>query len=205
MSATTDYAHTRTAETNRARKADALAATARRLGYMPWELRVIGGGVEEVAHRDDVRREAGIASASVETWQAAITRLTTLAAEACGPVPALCPRCTFPVRWVNTEGGQRIALDPFPHPFGSVRPPDPDDPAPRPGMPGGLAHVNAGGEPRPDDVALYRQHVTSCPSGRRPGGPRCTACHQPMNAIVAAAEPHVTHPSCDTTYPESTR
>lgn len=191
---TIDYAHTKRADANRDRKAIALAAEARRLGYMPFELRTIGGTPGDAERREIVRKSLGLDRApSVETWTQALVKLETLAFEVPGIV--MCPDCDWPVHQVTTEGGKRLLLDPFPRDDGSVQPlRKPDGTV--------LARVYAGGDPsRPLDEPIYRQHSRSCPNSpasRRVHLPRCTVCNNPLYGPLVAKDPtYTTHPNCD--------
>lgn len=186
-----DFAHTAGAERNRKRKAGALAAAAASLGLQPYELRVVGGTAVEAEHRTRVRRAAGVTrDASVETWQTAIGLLIARTATMPGAHP--CPRCDYTVLEVITEAGNRLAIDPLPHPAGTVWPVTTPH--------GQRARVLAGHDPKPDDEPLYRQHATTCPEQpkRSRAAPRCLECTQPLDAVVAYRDPtYTTHPHCD--------
>ena len=191
-----DYAHTREAERRRSFKAMRIAQAARRLGLMPFELRTIGATEPDIARWGRVRREVGLdRPASVETRNAALILLEQYALAV--PGISLCPDCDWPVLEVVTEiGKQRIRIDPFPHPDGTVLPVQADD-----GM-NMLARIFAGGGPsRPLEEPLYRQHSRSCPEsahGRRVRAPKCTVCGNPLDAALAAKDPtYTSHPSCD--------
>ena len=192
MSAGTDHAHTPRAETNRQRKAHALAGAARHLGMQPYELTVVGGTLAHSENRARVRRLAGLdRDPSVETWQTAIGHLLGLTGSM--PGAAQCTACGFYVLHVLTMSGRRLAIDPFPHPTGTVWPEDTAK--------GQVARILAGHDVRPDDVQLWRQHATSCPASptvRRSQAPRCQVCSQPMDGVLAARDAsYTTHPSCD--------
>lgn len=193
MSTAPDYAHTRNAENHRQRKAHALAMAARALGMQPYELQVIGGTAEHASNRLRARRRAHLdRDPSVETWQLTIGQLEGLAHSAPGSI-AGCPDCGWWVRIVTTMGGRRLAVDPFPHPLGTV--------LIETTKAGEAARILAGHEPRPDDVGMYRQHVTSCPQSpavARRHAPRCSVCGKPLNAALAATDPtYTSHPCCD--------
>ncbi|GAA4627300.1 hypothetical protein [Cellulomonas oligotrophica] len=81
-----DWAHTQRAEHDRTLKAKALAVAARELGVPAAGLVVGGGG------RRAVRRHAGLASASEETWHAA-SQLLAADAPPERPRPRACARC----------------------------------------------------------------------------------------------------------------
>jgi len=191
-----DYAHTREAERRRSIKAGKIAAAARRLGYMPFELRTIGGTEADADRWEQIRRDVGLVRApSVETRNAALIMLERFALDVPGIV--LCPACDWPVLEVITERSkQRITIDPFPHPRGSVLPVQAEDAINM------LARIFAGGDPaRPVDEPLYRQHSRSCPEtahGRRVRAPRCTVCGNPLHVGLAEKDPtYTTHPTCD--------
>lgn len=180
MSAAPDFARTRKAETNRHRKAKALAAAAVALGLQPYELAIVGGGEAERAARRAVRRRAGLdRDPSVESWHVAMGYLEGRARS----LPAIytCPGCGWPVLWVVTQTGASLLLDPFPHPEGSVVPVES----------AGLqyAHVLAADDPRPADTPRYRLHVASCPARRltrpreevRPMAELCPSCGGQIN------------------------
>jgi ribosomal protein L34E len=186
------FAHTPTAAANRERKATALAAAAASLGVRVYELTMAGGTFAGAERRKRIRKVAGITAApSVETWERALGLLE--AAERTVPGASTCADCGHAVRVVITAAGNRLAIDPFPHPDGRVWPKT--TPA------GQRAVVIAGHESPPEDEPLYRQHSRSCPatSGkRRAEGPRCAACCQPMDGVLAARDPsYRTHPACD--------
>jgi hypothetical protein len=112
-----------------------------------------------------------------------------------------CIRCGAWIRWVITENGKRMPLDPKPRPDGNV--------VPRRAPTGGawVAHVLGGAE-MPAQERAFVSHFTTCPNAgafrvRRPGskpapaGPRCTVCQNPMNPADAADEGVSTHATCD--------
>lgn len=95
----------------------------------------------------------------------------------------VCPGCAQPVRWVTTEHGRPLPLDPDPHPDGTVVP------------------VVVGGQPRahiltgPELPALgpaWRPH--QCPPPPRRD---CTVCRGPLDPHLVAAQGDTTHPTCD--------
>ena len=185
-----DYAHTNRAEENRKRKASALAATAAGFGLQPYELTVVGGTQAEADRRHRVRVASGLdRDPSVETWQTAIGMLIGRTATLPGARP--CTHCDFHVLQVITEAGNRLLIDPLPHPAGTVWPVED----------GHKARILAGHDERPEDVPLYRQHATTCParrSRRRSQAPRCSVCSQPLDAVLAARDASYTsHPRCD--------
>lgn len=188
-----DYAHTPTADRNRKRKANALAAAAANLGLQPYELTVVGGTAVHAEHRHRVRRTAGLdRDPSVETWQVAIGYL--IARVATLPGTYQCTACDFYVRDVVTEAGNRLAIDPLPHPAGTVWPVTTHE--------GQRARVLAGHDERPDDIPLFRQHTTTCPARPKPRSqaPKCLECGRPLDAQLAHRDPtYTTHPQCDPT------
>lgn len=195
-----DFGHTVRAETNRQRKAHALAGASRDLGLRPYELATVGGrpGVQE--RRARVRRLAQVRDASEETWALAMGQLEGMEKWICGT--AECPRCGWPVRTVVSERGRTLLIDPHAHELGTVLPTE-----------GGTrARILAATAPRPDGERLYRQHATSCPGAAAtaalapeetdipdaPDAPACTACGQPLDAEFARRDPtYTTHPCCD--------
>jgi hypothetical protein len=187
---TLDFAHTPGADKSRKRKAKALAATAAGMGLQPYELKVLGSTPAAAAARREVRRAAGWdREPSVETWMLAVGYLESLARDLPGIV--LCTDCGYPVRYVITELGRRLAIDPFPHPAGTVWPVTTAR--------GQRARIIAGNHSRPD-APLYRQHPASCPARPAAGRARlrmCTVCGHPLDPVLAAREPaQTTHPTC---------
>lgn len=191
----TDYARTRHAEQNRARKAEALAAAAARMGLQAYELTLVGGTVADRDRRAAVRKAAGISRApSVDTWTLALQTLEALARAL--PGVRDCPLCGHPVRAVlGAQSKRHIRIDPFPHPNGNVLPIVEDHHV--------VARVIAGHDTPPDEP-LFRQHHVSCPaspqaaSRRRSEAPRCPICETPLDGSLAASDPtYRTHPSCD--------
>lgn len=186
------FGHTRVAEANRARKVLALAATAARLGVMPFELTLVGGTTADRDRRDRVRRECGLDKApSVETWTAALVELERRVWALPGVSP--CLGCGWPVRSLVSVSGHRLLVDPLPREDGTVA----VTPAPR-GLPVGW--IIAGHETPPEDEPLYRQHARSCPTSaahHRAQAPRCLACNEPLDGVLAARDPsYTTHPGC---------
>lgn len=101
-----------------------------------------------------------------------------------------CPHCGTPVRYVTTEAGAVVGIDPDPHPDGTITHRTVD------GQP--RAHVLTGPE-LPAQEPAWRPHRTTCtarPTKPRPG-PRCTVCQLPLDAQLHAVEPHTMHPTCD--------
>lgn len=68
-----------------------------------------------------------------------------------------CRACPAPVRWVRTEAGRAMPLDPVPVPEGNVQ------------LVGGVAHVLHKDEV-PQPGARYVSHFATCPA-RRPKEP----------------------------------
>lgn len=196
MTAVLDYAHTEHAERRRAVKADRLAAAARDLGLMPFELAIIGGTPSAESRRELVRKSAGMDRApSDETWVLALVRLEALALQV--PGITLCPECDWPVLEVVAEiSKRRILIDPLPRGDGTVLPVQAAD-----GL-NMLARVFAGGDAaRPLDEPLYRQHSRSCPQspqGRSVRTPKCEICGNPLWLPLVELDPtYTTHPTCD--------
>lgn len=197
-----DFAHTPRAETNRQRKAHALAVTARALGLQPYDLAIPGGRPGAAEQRARVRRQARITpDPSAETWALALGQLEGLARSV--PGSSLCPLCGWPVLTVRTLAGKKILIDPFPNAEGTVLPVASDE--------GPRARILAATAPRPDDEPLYRQHVSTCPGRTVPAATEpptapepdpgavvvCTSCGRPLDPVLVAREPtHTTHPSC---------
>ena len=107
----------------------------------------------------------------------------------------VCLGCGEPIRWVLTERGRRMPLNPDPHPDGTVVVRLVD------GRP--RAHVLTGPE-LPAQEPAWRPHWVTCPSApefrARQGRTvaRCTVCEFPLDPVLVAREPHhTTHPSCD--------
>lgn len=96
-----------------------------------------------------------------------------------------CPLCKWPIRWILTEGLQRIAVDPEPCDHGTIvriaigytvrgRVLTGQD------MPW------QGGEPNPDD-GPFVHHLRTCGRhGRAPKPIPCTACGTPLHPIITA-------------------
>lgn len=186
------FANTTTATENRTRKATALAATAVHLGYLPYELTLVGGTVADSDRRTRVWKATGLVrSPSVETWRLALTEVERALWAA--PNVTACSACGWPVRDVVTASGLRIALDPFSRADGTVY----AQPAPRGGKP--VAVVLAGGTEPPDEP-LYRQHSRSCPERSDKTAreaPRCPICSRALDSVLAARDrTYATHPTC---------
>lgn len=105
-----------------------------------------------------------------------------------------CPHCGAPVRWVTTEAGATLGIDPDPHPQGTVTHRLVD------GRP--RAHVLTGPE-LPAQEQAWRPHRATCPNTpenrarQARARPRCTVCDLPRDPALADTEPHTTHPTCD--------
>lgn len=103
-----------------------------------------------------------------------------------------CTGCGAAIRWVITDGGRRMPLDPDPVPDGNVVPAVIDGQR--------RARVLTG-EQMPADGPAWQAHFRTCPAApqfrRRPAGPRCAVCHNPMNPDLADLEQWTTHPCCD--------
>lgn len=107
----------------------------------------------------------------------------------------VCADCGRPTRWVITELGRRIELDPDSVEGGNVVPVVVDGHT--------RARVLTGGQ-LPADGLAWRRHSTTCPESvearkrRARLAPRCRVCTEPMNADLARLEQWTTHPACDT-------
>lgn len=102
--------------------------------------------------------------------------------------------CTADVRWVLTEGGRRMPIDPDPHPDGTVvRRVD--------GQGRIRAHVLTGVE-LPAQEPAWRPHWTTCPASaefrRRQwaAAPKCIACKLPLDRELTARTGWPWHPCC---------
>lgn len=103
------------------------------------------------------------------------------------------PHCTADVRWVLTELGKRMPLDPDPVEDGNVYAVMVD------GKP--RARVLGGGDHRPPDgTPMFVAHWTTCPDSevfrRRQAAAtkRCHGCQQPMDPVLGATDLY--HPTC---------
>lgn len=107
-----------------------------------------------------------------------------------------CTGCGKPVRWVITEGGRRMPLDPDPVPEGNVVPVMVDGHR--------RARVLTGDE-LPYEGEAWQTHFRSCraaPEFRKRQArlaPRCRVCSGVMDADLARLEQWTTHPACDPT------
>lgn len=102
-----------------------------------------------------------------------------------------CPHCGAPVRWVTTEAGATLGIDPDPHPDGNVVARTVD------GQP--RAHVLTGPE-LPAQERAWRRHAATCTARPQPTprtATRCTICQLPLDAQLHDVEPHTMHPTCD--------
>lgn len=108
------------------------------------------------------------------------------------------PNCRAIIRWVLTEAGRRMPIDPTPHPAGNIVRVD------IPGV-GVRARVLGGGQlPVLPPAQAWRQHRVTCPAAvaerAKSGGvgPRCAdpACGLPMDPDLAVREQWRVHPSC---------
>lgn len=106
----------------------------------------------------------------------------------------VCSDCKQPTRWVITELGRRIELDPQPVEGGNVVPVTVD------------GHVRArvlGGDQLPHEGDTWRRHATTCSESvearkrRARTAPRCGVCTNPMDSDLARLEQWDTHPACD--------
>jgi hypothetical protein len=107
------------------------------------------------------------------------------------------PGCDELIRWLFSESGKRLPVDPDPHPDGTVVLVVVEGKT--------LARVLTGAQ-LPAQETAYRAHWTTCPGSdamrakkareaRR--GPLCAACGKPMDANLVADEGSTEHPSCD--------
>lgn len=75
--------------------------------------------------RESVASTAGVAQPLQDHWRGVVERLDRVhereAASHHGKAgPARCTGCDAPVRWVTTEAGKAMSLDPLPRPNGSI-------------------------------------------------------------------------------------
>jgi hypothetical protein len=107
-----------------------------------------------------------------------------------------CGDCGQPVRWVITERGRRIEIDPDPADDGNVVPIVVD------------GHTRARiltGDDLPAEGPAYRRHASTCPESvearkrKARNSPRCRVCLLPMDPELARLEQWREHPACDTT------
>lgn len=86
--------------------------------------------------------------------------------------------CGRPIRWLFTEGGRRLPVDPEPHPAGTVVLVTTDGRT--------LARVLTGAQ-LPAQEAAYRPHWVTCPASESFRGrqsqraPRCARCRDRMD------------------------
>lgn len=196
MTQTVDFAHTRKAETNRARKGEQLAVAAFDLGMVPLLLSWRSGTSHKAA-RKRVLERAGVVRASEESWGAADLALRQMIEAKANET---CPRCGERVVEVLTElGGKRVLLDVPPHPLGHVQPVSTKS--------GPRARILAGSDARPDDVPLYRPHVRTCEHGERHrirrlvDADRCPSCKgvlDPWLVMMGETDPrYLVHATCE--------
>jgi hypothetical protein len=111
---------------------------------------------------------------------------------------SVCAACGARIRWVMTEHGRRIPLDPDPHEDGTVVAVTTPDGKPR-------ARVLTG-DALPAQEPAWRPHWVTCPAApehrarkrrSRSHGPLCAVCRAPMDPDLARLEGWATHPSCD--------
>lgn len=94
-----------------------------------------------------------------------------------------CPRCGEVVLYVLTVGGHRRALNPDPHPAGTVTIQTLPDGAVRGRM--------LTGPELPAQTTAYRLHDRTCPRGaesarvRAASAARCLTCRTPLDAVLA--------------------
>lgn len=106
-----------------------------------------------------------------------------------------CPICRQAIRWHLTENLHRIAVNPDPHPDGTVTVNTlPDGTIRARILPG--HQLPAQGEAWVD----HRRTCTDSPHRQRreaAAAPKCRACRLPMDAELARLERWLYHPSCD--------
>ncbi|WP_066586274.1 hypothetical protein [Cellulomonas timonensis] len=191
---TTARRPTHAADQDRARQVRALASTAELIGLMPYELTVVGGTAADADRWHRVwRTHLGWQHApSVETRVEAVRALEVRCWALAGVVP--CPDgCGWPVRLMTTAAGRTLAIDPLPRQDGTVWRQSARGKGP-------VAVILAGHQTPPDAEPLYRQHSRSCPATstkRVREAPRCTACGERLDAVLAGRDPtYTTHPTC---------
>lgn len=107
---------------------------------------------------------------------------------------SVCGDCGRPTRWVITELGRRIEIDPDPVHDGNVVPVVVD------------GHTRArvlGGGQLPVEGGAWQRHAVTCTASpeyvKRQArlAPRCRVCLLPMNPDLARLEQWTCHPCCD--------
>lgn len=161
----------------------------------------------------EVASAAGVDYVRREQWRSVAERLDqaherAAAAHSGGSKkgPARCRLCDAPVRFVLTEMGKPMPLDPLPRPMGNVIM------VPR-GQSKLVAQVVSPGQLPVNGKAAYQAHFASCPdaaahrrarSAKAGGGrgrvvelgPDCVVCRRPL-AVALADAGETSHPMCD--------
>ena len=103
--------------------------------------------------------------------------------------------CGATIRWVVTEGGRRMPINPDPHPDGTIVAIDRPDGTT-------VARVLSGAQ-LPAQQQAWQPHWQTCPASpqfrKRQARtlPKCKACGMAMDPTLARRENWTTHPSCD--------
>jgi hypothetical protein len=107
---------------------------------------------------------------------------------------SVCGDCGHPTRWVITELGRRVELDPEPVPGGNVV---------RVLVDGHIRARVLGGGQLPAEEPAWRRHAATCTASPEHGKrqarlePRCRVCLLPMDPDLTRLEQWTTHPACD--------
>ncbi len=187
-------AHAPGASEGRRRQVEGLASVASRLGFMPYELTVVGGTAADADRWHRIwRTELGWQQGPTAEVRVEAVRALEVTVWALGGVVPCADGCGWPVRLVTTAAGRTLAIDPLPREDGTVWRQSTRTTGP-------VAVILAGHETPPDHEPLYRQHSRSCPmtsTKRVREAPRCTACGERLDAVLAGRDRgYTTHPTC---------
>lgn len=162
------------------------------------------GGAQGAAYRSQVEAAVGLGAVSEWLWRAHVQpRLLSAMARAArgssgsrGRVPR-CRSCDQPIRWVTTEAGKRLALDPLPHPMGNV--------ARARGTRRDVWRVHPTRDlplPAAASAAAWRAHWATCPNSEAHRSKvtrlvrSCRLCGLEMHPGLVSLG-YRTHPNCD--------